>query len=59
DDNCWVVEDSKLVIREVEVLHLEDETAIVRGLSSGEKVVTSHLEVVTNGIEIIVAGGDQ
>ena len=58
-ESCWVVEDSKLVIREVEVLHLENETAIVRGLFSGDKVVTSHLEVVTNGIEIVIAGENQ
>lgn len=59
NDSCWVVEDSKLVVREVEVLHLENETAIVRGLLSGDKVVTSHLEVVTNGIEIVIAGENQ
>jgi len=57
--NCWVVEDSTLAIREVEVLHLENESAIVRGLFSGDKVVTSHLEVVTNGIEIKIAGENQ
>ncbi len=58
-ESCWVVKNSKLVIQEVEVLHLEDETAIVRGLSSGEKIVTSHLEIVTDGIEVKIAGENQ
>jgi RND family efflux transporter MFP subunit len=56
DGNCWIVENSKVVVREVEVLHFENETAIVRGLVVGEKIVTSHLEVVTDGIEIKIVG---
>tara|TARA_R110002020_G_scaffold133031_1_gene296929 strand:- start:15227 stop:16423 length:1197 start_codon:yes stop_codon:yes gene_type:complete len=51
NDTVWVMKGEKLEIREVEVLLTDDAYAyIVKGLANGEKVVTSDLSTVSNGI---------
>ncbi len=53
NETVWVMEDGKLSIREVKILLTDAEYAYVReGLSAGDKVVTTNLSTVTEGIEL-------
>jgi hypothetical protein len=53
-DEVWVVDDeSRLVRRRVSVLRsIGDQTFIRAGLSPGEAIVTSALEIATNGMRV-------
>jgi len=51
--DVWVAQDGRLLIRPVEVLRFDDQVAyIAKGLSDGEVVITSPLDVVTNGMAV-------
>lgn len=51
NQTVWVMEDEKLSIREVNVLLTDAEYAYIReGLSAGDKVVTTNLSTVSEGI---------
>lgn len=53
NNTVWVMQDDKLNIREVEVLLTDHEYAyITSGLSGGEKVVTTNLSTVAEGIPL-------
>lgn len=52
-DKVWVMKDGKLVIKEVEVLLTDNEYAYIsRGLSGGEKVITTNLSTVAQGVAV-------
>ncbi|WP_051286532.1 efflux RND transporter periplasmic adaptor subunit [Salinimicrobium terrae] len=52
-DKVWVIEDGKLSIREVEVLLTDNQYAyITRGLEGGEKVITTNLSTVAEGVAV-------
>jgi RND family efflux transporter MFP subunit len=56
-DRVWVVEDGTLAIREVEVARTSrDEAFITRGLEAGDRVVTTSLEAVTDGMAVRLGG---
>lgn len=49
----WVMEDGKLTIREVEVLLTDNEYAYIsEGLDGGEKVITTNLSTVAEGVPV-------
>ncbi|HMB62674.1 MAG TPA: efflux RND transporter periplasmic adaptor subunit [Eudoraea sp.] len=51
NETVWVMKDDKLEIREVEIVLSDDVYAYIRkGLADGEKVVTTDLSTVSNGI---------
>ena len=54
NDSLWVVDDSdQLHIRRIEVLRFGRNHVWIRaGLETGERVVTSSLEIVTEGMEV-------
>lgn len=53
NNTVWVMQDDKLNIREVEVLLTDHKHAyITTGLSGGEKVVTTNLSTVAEGISL-------
>ncbi len=55
--SVWIVEDGRLRIREVEVARRErDRVIVARGLADGDVVITSQLDVVTDGMKVRVAG---
>jgi len=57
-DTVWVADDGVLRFRKVSVAHTADDTAyLTGGLEDGDLVVTSQLEVVTDGMKIRVAPG--
>ncbi len=52
----WVASGGRLHFRTVEVAHTEGDTAfVVSGLEDGDLVITSQLEVVTDGMKVRVA----
>ena len=52
-DEVWVARDGKLWIQKVEIARQDkDYTYVTAGLASGAAIVTSPLEVVTNGMKI-------
>ncbi|MEZ6014869.1 MAG: efflux RND transporter periplasmic adaptor subunit [Planctomycetota bacterium] len=51
----WVVAEDALVFRYPEVLLSEDDSLVIRGLPDGARVVTSDLDVVTNGMHVRLA----
>lgn len=56
DDMVWVVDDGTLSIRPVEVLRADrDRVYLGRGLSSGERIIVSSLDAVTEGMAVRVA----
>ncbi len=56
DGVIWVVRDGLLRFTPVEVAHVDGDTAYVAsGLEDGDDVVTSQLEVVTDGMKVRVA----
>ena len=60
-DSVWVVgEGDRLEVRRVEVLRGERDRVVVHGgLESGELVVTTPIEVVTDGMTVRVVGVDE
>ena len=60
-DQVWVVDDNgRLRFRKVVVARLQGEEVVVeKGLGDGEKVVTTPLKAVTDGMAVRLVGGDQ
>ncbi len=53
NQTVWVMEDGKLSIREVKILLTDAEYAYVsQGLSAGDKIVTTNLSTVSEGIRL-------
>lgn len=53
NNTVWVMEDEQLSIREVEIILTDNDYAYIRtGLNDGEKVVTTNLSTVAEGIEL-------
>ncbi len=53
NDKVWVMQDGKLMIREVDVLLTDSEYAyITKGLDQGEKVITTNLSTVAEGAAV-------
>ena len=53
NETIWVMENGKLSIREVNVILTDSEYAYIsEGLKAGEKVVTTNLSTVTEGVEL-------
>ena len=55
----WVEEQGKLRFRNVQVMRLQREIAYVRGLQEGQHVITSALDVVSDGMRIRVINSDE
>ena len=57
NNRVWVMEDGKLAIREVEVLLTDNQYAYIsEGLSGGEKVITTNLSTVAEGVAVRTEG---
>jgi RND family efflux transporter MFP subunit len=57
-DQVWLVEDGKLLIRTVDVVHIENDLAYIgEGLDHRSRIVVSQLDVVSDGMK--VRTGDQ
>lgn len=55
DDKVWVMEDSLLHIKDVEVVFRDDEYAYIKsGLNENDKIVTTNLSTVTDGARLRV-----
>ncbi len=53
NETVWVMENGKLQIRDVEILLTDSKYAYIReGLSDNDKVVTTNLSTVTNGVRL-------
>jgi RND family efflux transporter MFP subunit len=59
DDVVWVVDqEDRLVFRKVDIARLQDDKALIKsGLKGGERVVTSPLKAVTDGMKVRIAEG--
>jgi len=55
DGVVWIVAEGRVRFVRPEVLHSEGELFIVRGLDDGARIVTSDLEVVTDGMDVRLA----
>ena len=55
DGAVWIVDDEHLRIVQPELLRTATDAIFVRGLAPGTLVVTSQLEIVTDGMEVRVA----
>ena len=56
-DRVWIVENGSIEIRPVDIDYLSGDYAIVKsGLQGGEKLVTTRLITVTNGMPVRLAG---
>jgi multidrug efflux system membrane fusion protein len=55
DGIVWVIVEGRVRFARPEVLHNEGERLIVRGLVDGARIVTSDLEVVTDGMDVRLA----
>lgn len=56
-NKVWVAEDNHLYIRELDIIRTEkDYVYAAGGISDGAEIITSILDVVTNGMEIRVSG---
>lgn len=59
NETVWVMKDDKLEIRDVEIVLSDDVYAYIRkGLADGEKVVTTDLSTVSNGIGLRTGAAD-
>lgn len=57
DDTVWLMKDGKLAIEPVEVVFKDNEYAYVRGgVRSGERIVTSSLATVQEGLSLRTSG---
>lgn len=56
DGVVWVVEDGRLRFARPEILYRGNGTVLVEGLEPGARVVTSNLEVVTDGMQVRLFG---
>lgn len=60
DETVWVMEDSKLQIREVEIpFQNADYAFITSGLNNNEKVVATNLTTVVEGVSLRVEGSSE
>jgi RND family efflux transporter MFP subunit len=58
DDSVFVVADNVLHRRRVNVLHREGDTVVInQGLASGDKVVTTRLELMFEGMKVELSDG--
>ncbi len=48
----WVIEEERLRFAEPELVYQGNGSVLVRGLSAGARVITSNLEVVTDGMQV-------
>ena len=55
----WIVKDGRLLFHEASIRHADEESLLVAGLDDGTVVVTSDLEVVTDGMEVRTVSGDE
>jgi RND family efflux transporter MFP subunit len=59
NNTVWVMKESKLEIRDVEIVMTDDtHSYISSGLNKGEMVVTTNLSTVTNGIDLRTSTND-
>lgn len=59
NDTVWVMEDSKLAIRDVDIAFLDRDYAYIRsGLENGDQVITSELASVVSGARLRLEGGN-
>ncbi|RRQ49241.1 efflux RND transporter periplasmic adaptor subunit [Maribacter algicola] len=59
-ETVWVMKDNKLEIREVDIALTDDKYAYIsNGLQSGDKVITTDLSTVSNGIGLRTKGQDK
>lgn len=57
DQTVWVMQDGELAIREVTIAVLDNDYAYIRdGLSAGERVVTSDLATIKEGVPLRLKG---
>ncbi|MFV8819880.1 efflux RND transporter periplasmic adaptor subunit [Haliea sp. E17] len=56
DNKVYVVRDGRLYLQPVELLRREKDSVILRGLESGQRVVTSRLDLVVDGMAVNEAG---
>ncbi|MEM6315929.1 MAG: hypothetical protein AAF743_17700, partial [Planctomycetota bacterium] len=54
----YVIREGVLRFVDVDVIRKTRETAFVRGLDNGDQVVTTDLNIVTDGMEVDVAGSE-
>lgn len=60
NNTVWVMEDKKLQVREVEILLSDDENAYISsGLEDNDKVVTTNLSTVADGVGLRIEGEGQ
>lgn len=60
NDTVWVVESGRLSVREVEIARSDRTLSFIRhGLEPGDRIVTSSLDAVTDGMAVRVAAGGQ
>ena len=53
NQTAWVMKDNLLEIRELDIILTDNQYAYIQsGLSDGDKIVTTNLSTVTNGIEL-------
>lgn len=53
NQTAWVMKDNLLEIRELDIILTDNQYAYIKsGLSDGDKIVTTNLSTVTNGIEL-------
>lgn len=56
--DVWVVDDGRLLVRSVDVVHREGSRVVVRGpVDDGDRLVTSELDAVTDGMRVRVSEG--
>ena len=59
NQTAWVMKDNLLEIRELDIILTDNQYAYIQsGLSDGDKIVTTNLSTVTNGIELRTRSGD-
>lgn len=53
DGTVWLVEDGRLVVRPVTVVQeIDEEVYVTEGVAPGDRVITSHLAVFTDGMAV-------
>jgi RND family efflux transporter MFP subunit len=58
-NEVWVVNEGRLDIRQVEIIRQDDEFSLIKsGISDNDVIVTSPLDIVTDGMEVRVDEGE-
>ncbi|MCP5023778.1 MAG: hypothetical protein GY930_18675 [bacterium] len=52
DGSVWTVEGDRIVFNTPEVVYADDDTLWIRGIQDGSQVITSDLNVVTQGMQV-------